>query len=745
MTTEVLHCMELAGGRLFARAASSNSELQVILDGKEIATFHSHLNQAISFSPQGLALYNNGYSNGNHVVNLNDALEGRELQARRVGAGETLHPGGQEIWGFTNPEYSIKDPVTGEQFSRLTASNLKTGRLRQVWSGSGRNPREHVLFDQQPAILQEPYEWDEKPGDEITIPQMVIAEDGHTWALAATKRVVLGRDDQTLACFGWRDIMFYPPAVAFTPDGQRLILAGKKGMVAFNLAGDKVAEWHAIRNGDDSDAIPVVSPPVFYKGDLLAVICIKGGIYSSRTPKTFEVWRFDPQTLQPLGRLEGMPRRRDPQEWAALLPMSDGSLAWVPDEQPITVLPSPECQLKASTLVRVVGQEPPPRVPVPDADWYDPAVGAEGDLAKLTLSTPGQRKSLARFFLNDLMEDDRFEDLLKFDPEAFKPYADGVLGWKLDWLSLLRKMDRRWYFLVARGASDEAVDALTAKIVKKLPKISEEQVMLLIGAGTPRALEHLAELARKSAKVDNLCIEFFLAIPESGPAVMRFVPQFMEVVGYKVNRKRRNGDGEDSRPTETQPGLAYPLDHADFLPEKTGWGCKQPLAHLLTLSLDLLPGKPLASSPLPVQHWFITTCEDCDESICVSYESKVITPGQPQVALFGNAAQPGKPRPPADDHCEGGELEPPEDQYILRLEPYNPDRDAWRSPVLAHIGGYPEWWQQPEIPGCPKCQSQMFYVGQVTADALRNDVADAALYGFHCEYCGTIVQIVQIT
>jgi hypothetical protein len=39
----------------------------------------------------------------------------------------------------------------------------------------------------------------------------------------------------------------------------------------------------------------------------------------------------------------------------------------------------------------------------------------------------------------------------------------------------------------------------------------------------------------------------------------------------------------------------------------------------------------------------------------------------------------------------------------------------------------------------------MFYVGQVHACSVRDDVIDAALYAFHCEDCGIGAQMVQIT
>jgi hypothetical protein len=39
----------------------------------------------------------------------------------------------------------------------------------------------------------------------------------------------------------------------------------------------------------------------------------------------------------------------------------------------------------------------------------------------------------------------------------------------------------------------------------------------------------------------------------------------------------------------------------------------------------------------------------------------------------------------------------------------------------------------------------MFYIGEVFAGSIRNDMIDAAVFGFHCEECGVGGQIVQIT
>ncbi len=182
------------------------------------------------------------------------------------------------------------------------------------------------------------------------------------------------------------------------------------------------------------------------------------------------------------------------------------------------------------------------------------------------------------------------------------------------------------------------------------------------------------------------------------------------------------------------------------------WRCATPLSHLLTVPLDLLDGDPLADSPLRFHHWFLTTCEEeCDEAILVRYVYRAAGDDGRRVILIGDLE--GSERQPA---CEGSF--PDHDNALrsapsgvtlkhrLALERYNPDRPRRpRHTRYGLLGGYPVWYQQPEVPDCPECGKLMFYVGQVTSYMVSDYSVDGARYGFHCEDCGIGAQVVQIT
>jgi hypothetical protein len=170
------------------------------------------------------------------------------------------------------------------------------------------------------------------------------------------------------------------------------------------------------------------------------------------------------------------------------------------------------------------------------------------------------------------------------------------------------------------------------------------------------------------------------------------------------------------------------------------------MAHLLSADLTLVPGNPLADSPLKVHHWFLSSCEEgCDEALSGNYLYQAVETGSHRVRLIGNPAFPG-PRPPAEERDDNpGYEEPSEAKIILRAEPFQTRNRGRFVEVFGQLGGWPEWWQQPEIPDCPACRRMMFFVGQVHSSALREDMPDATLYAFHCETCGIGGQIEQIT
>ncbi len=357
--------------------------------------------------------------------------------------------------------------------------------------------------------------------------------------------------------------------------------------------------------------------------------------------------------------------------------------------------------------------------------------------------TPAQRVTLAGDMLKTLARDKRFKLLLLLDRTAFYPYADQVMAWDDERLNRLRNMDFRNGWKITCGASDSVTDMLADTIRAKLsalPKsradMTHYRVQLLIGAATDRAHAHLADLARTSTEVARHCHERHLEIPADGPAVRRFMPDFMDINGYRL---------EKGALVHTA-GLSYPLDAADFMPENRGWVCLSPPAHILTAPLNLLPGKPLAASPLKVQHWFMSSGEECcDEStVGHSLAYRALSDSDRLVELIANLSYPDEPRDEqVCDYQDYGD-EPGRIQYRLVLEPFM-GLHLWPNKCLGRLGGYPDWWQQPEPPDCPKCGRLMFYVGQVHSSAICEDVIDAALYAFHCEMCGIGAQVVQIT
>lgn len=90
-----------------------------------------------------------------------------------------------------------------------------------------------------------------------------------------------------------------------------------------------------------------------------------------------------------------------------------------------------------------------------------------------------------------------------------------------------------------------------------------------------------------------------------------------------------------------------------------------------------------------------------------------------------------------------GATEPSDAPIHLSLGPYRAGAGAERH--AGRLGGRPLWWQSPEPADCRGCGALMFYVGCVFAASIRDDVADLALYAFHCEACATRAQITQMT
>lgn len=118
--------------------------------------------------------------------------------------------------------------------------------------------------------------------------------------------------------------------------------------------------------------------------------------------------------------------------------------------------------------------------------------------------------------------------------------------------------------------------------------------------------------------------------------------------------------------------------------------CHAPVAHLLTARLDLLPGNPLAASPLKAQHWFLAGGEECcDESATGHALAYRALPGaEQQVELIANLSYPDQER---EGECEyEGGPEPVTSAYRLALEPYGGEELEWPNERLGQLGGYLE-------------------------------------------------------
>ncbi|MCB1158608.1 MAG: hypothetical protein KDK45_13985, partial [Leptospiraceae bacterium] len=450
----------------------------------------------------------------------------------------------------------------------------------------------------------------------------------------------------------------------------------------------------------------------------------------------YEVLKFNRDDLTFLGQHKGFPPKRDPDENAILYALSDGSIAWVPNTLPIEILPAEGSHLTSTEIVKIIGEAKEPIVPHPSDSWYLHSIGETGELPDIIQASPEERKSLARYLLNELMEDRRFTQLIEIDVSAFQPYISQIVEWKEDRLNLLREMDWQNFWKIMYGLPDSSVQKIAKKLgtKKKLKNSDKNYIQLLIGAGTTLALETLGELARKHSLASELCSDFLLEVLESGPAIPRVSRTSHDIIAYP--------DTEN----ENQEGIFYPLRHSEYLPEKFGWTCRSSMGHILSIDLELLKVNSLMSSSLKLHHWFLSTGEECcDESICTYYAYRNIKGSHQLIQLIADLASANPKERPEQTDCEGSETEDRQTKkYKIVLESHIPDR-PWKVKTLGKLGGYPDWWQSPEIPSCPDCGRMMFYIGYVKADSIRDDMIDAALYGFHCEDCGIGAQVVQIT
>lgn len=740
MSTEPVFIYEHIPTKTILRSINSGGELQILRDFKEIARISMHLNYPPSCSDDGIVYFHNSYSR--HMIDLNKPFP---QEPKKAPDGNLIHPDGKHIVKYAMDEFPYK--YKEESHAGLLLIDIKTGKPETLWKGDTSNPDLVPIFGQTEEEASEKEDYDdtfEKVKKPIEFPFLVLAEDKKTWALIQSHRMVIGKEGNKTASVFWNKYTFYPIKAFFDLEKNRLLLAGREGIAAFTLDGKPAAYWKALlpcepykeygRTISEVKA-PVVSPPILRNGEILAVVCTKKG-KSYPDPSWYEILRFDRENLSLLGKLSEFPKKRDPDENASLLSLSDGSLVWAPNTLPLIVLPAPNSKYKSTDIAKILGDEIEPVIPHPADSWYIKKIGETGDISELSKTDSNERKSFARYLLNELMEDRRFSQLIETDISAFSPYIDQVAQWNEDRLKLLEEMDWQNYWKIMEGLPDASVLKIADKLKskKKLKDSDRIYLKLLIGSGTPLSLEILAGLARTHSVAAELCGDYLLHIPESGPAVPRLCRKSLDIVAYEDER------GENAE------GIFYPLAHNEYLPEKFGWTCKSPMGHILSVDLSLLNTDALNKSPLRCHHWFLSSGEECcDEAINTYYAYRNLDDSDRRVKLIADLSVSNSKERPQESSCEGSEeYEEPEKEYRIVLEPHNPDRD-WKTKSMGKLGGYPDWWQSPEVPSCPECGKMMFYVGYVKADAIRSDMIDAALYGFHCEDCGIGAQIVQIT
>jgi hypothetical protein len=694
-------------------ARTGGHTVQVIRNGLEVARFPCELSASASRDGQLLL-------DGKSLIDLG----GRFPQKRRqlVLHGEladrraVLHPDGDRLLVFRDTE--IEGHPSGKLAGLLTVTWDDLRAVDEEKDYSGKQGRAQILFAgdfDHPARIPSIFKIGAAPKkcrEEYGHPDwpLRLSSDGKTWALVDDDRFALGqcgkagKAGKLLSYVSWRpeggdtpsqEKFDTKPMTSFDLEQGRLVYAGSPGIVAFDFDGRVAAFCKA------TDEFNVVSPVVFWN-DMALAVCYH---YDEERD---EVRRFDRKTLRPLGRLEDFePMGRSN---SGLLPLADGSLAWVPSGSPIQILPKKGVTRSSTELVQIAGGKQPEVVPAPKEPWYDAQIGESGRLDPAE-GNPGQRRSLARYLLEKLNDGRKFDQLMKIDPAAFSPYRDLVLGWPEERLRRLAAIGDR-FDRVAVGASDEVVTRVAEKLQKKFDPISAK---LLLSAETPHSLELIGTLARKSKPLAELCQARSIEVPKSGPALLRYSPS-----EKRLAKARKKAD----------PRLATHLPPEKVMTDSEAWSCRAPLRHLLTVELSLLP--QLSKSPLEIHPWLISGCQNCNDS-SDSYE--MLHAGRRRVAVTGTWDAPRRPK----KRCPGDGSKPSKKPLALGLAEQPSPNDC------GQIGGRPRWTQSPTVPDCPKCRRMMFFVGMIYTWTIRDDVPTVTSYGFHCERCGTAVNVVQVT
>ena len=685
------------------RAHMSPHGVVFLRDGVRVVSYDAHPNHPVSFSSDGKVLFRDMHSHA-VIVDSQQPKESRQLQEGIT----VVHPDGQHGVAMPYGDYPYKAPDGTEVAGHLVKVELETGVIVERWPTTGPEPRRVHVFggrdDALPAYKKE--RWRAPSEGILHAPkELVLAGDpDEHWALVAADRLVIGRGGTVLCDVYWFAWSFYPPAGVFDLDRGCFYVAGKTGIVAFDLGGDVRASWWSTLPdaGPYTPAAAVMGPVLLHGDELLAVTHVGVGAKTHGKPEKYVVRRFDPDTLTLRGDFEGFKPRRLGEGASRLLSTPSGALLWIPSNGAVAVSSTSVWPHPRTDEIYVTGDEAPPRfAPTPDDD------PSGEDVDGLADTTPAQRRGLARFLLELGQRDKRFQLLAEQDPDAFRPWANTVLGLADALVIGLQDMDRHAFYWVTRDASNEAVDACAATIPRDpsttLTTADSARVLLLCGVLTGHALEVLGELGRAHPMVRSLMWEHHLETVAEGPAVIRFSPQLQAIVGVETS----------------DPALRSGRELA-----ATTSRCHKPAQHLLSVDVGVHPA--LTSTRLPEQHFLLCNCELCDAWLENNHWHFNVEGLASTAASEGACAGDGR-APATAKSFAFSSIKTSEFQRV------------------GVLGGRAQWWQQSEVPACPTCKRMMFFVGQLKAGSVRDDMPDAGLWGFHCERCGEGVQVMQIT
>ncbi|MEM7048833.1 MAG: hypothetical protein AAF604_04200 [Acidobacteriota bacterium] len=742
---QAVYCFEHPPSRTLCRAGAH--ELQIFRDQELTRTVR--VKGMVSSSSAGKVAFRDPYDSQDKVIDLTVSSD-PEPAILPEGAG-ILHPAGEYLFSVSHREYPYEEPISGRTVAGLLKVAIDSGEVVWRCAGEGVARQIHPLGEEaekSPFSLREPKAPEQPITD--TFPQLVLAPEGETWALVGSHRVAIGQGADLKADVWWKNPAFSPANGFFDPKTDQFYLSGHDGILCLSLEGEVISRWdgrlpcepyeNRFGRRATSRAVGAASPVIRRDEDLLAIVPLprQGNRVTGGKPCWYEVHRFDPETLVPRGPLDGMTRRRLSTEWGCLFSLADGSLAWGPAEEPLLILPTESCERRTTEWIQIVGDEPPPRVPHPEDDPdYDVTIGTEGSLEDLSSATPGQRRSLVRYLLQELQSDPRFEQLLLLDPDSFRPYANSILGWSEDSHGQLENVDFDTFWWVAQGASDEAVEKLASALEKSLgegldtghdggPRLTEIQrirTMLLLGVLSDRSLERLGELGREYRAVAELASEHQVAVPKEGPAQLRFSPGSLEVVAEPAT-----GRGRPQHST----GVLYGPEFNQLFSLERSLTCLRSPEHVLSAKVSWLPGDPLAGSALPVQHWFFPSCSQCDDNLEDRIDFLVDSASE-KIELRGHFHK-------AESCCPGDGEEADFPKVHLRIAPYSPEQESTNR-HLGRLGGRVSY----RSAHCPTCGELQFYVGWMHASAVRSDLPYVTLYGFQCERCGIGTLLVEMT